>query len=263
MLSAEEGVYHLSALMCPVHRAKRLEEIRKRLNDSGNLRCIVISTSLVEAGVDLDFPCVYRALAGLDSIAQAAGRCNRNGLLPGLGKVVVFRSVDAPAPAEIVRLGDAFLEIADCYKDLISKPALDHYFRLRFGRGEDLDEKNILRAIAEQDRDGKFPFRTIADNFEMIKSAGEPLLIPYDDEARELLAALERAEHPGKLLRKLQPYGVTVYPWQMREFVKRGFVRAIGDARALDAAKEQMKNLYSEECGLNVDSDSELAELFG
>lgn len=89
LLAGEEGCYHLSALMCPKHRSVRLETIRGALK--AGQRCVIISTSLVEAGVDVDFPVVYRAEAGLDQIAQAAGRCNREGRL-SQGRVFVFRS---------------------------------------------------------------------------------------------------------------------------------------------------------------------------
>ncbi len=87
-IKGEDGCYHLSALMCPKHRSARLDTIRGALK--ARQRCIVVSTSLVEAGVDVDFPVVYRAEAGIDSIAQAAGRCNREGRLER-GEVFVFR----------------------------------------------------------------------------------------------------------------------------------------------------------------------------
>ena len=63
--------------MCPVHRFEMIQEIQKRLNSENRDKCIVVSTSLIEAGVDVDFPVVYRVMCGLDSIIQAAGRCNR------------------------------------------------------------------------------------------------------------------------------------------------------------------------------------------
>ncbi|MCF6179678.1 MAG: CRISPR-associated helicase Cas3', partial [Geopsychrobacter sp.] len=87
-LQTPEGAFHLSTNMYPEHRRRVLEQIRKQLKQS--MPCRVISTTLVEAGVDLDFPVVYRAMAGLDSIAQAAGRCNREGKMAGLGQVYVY-----------------------------------------------------------------------------------------------------------------------------------------------------------------------------
>jgi len=80
-----KGTYHLSALMCAQHRSDRIAEIKERLKENGPV--CVVSTQLVEAGVDFSFPTVYRAMAGLDSIAQAAGRCNREGELAAQGRI--------------------------------------------------------------------------------------------------------------------------------------------------------------------------------
>ena len=91
------GNFHLSTLMYPAHRKKILAEIRLRLRDG--LPCRVISTSLIEAGVDVDFPAVYRELAGLDSILQAAGRCNREGKRPPAESIVTIFLGEDPLPA--------------------------------------------------------------------------------------------------------------------------------------------------------------------
>ena len=88
LIRQEGGVFHLSALMCPAHRKEILKKIRWTLQ-KGDL-CRVVSTQLIEAGVDIDFPVVFRSIAGIDSIAQAAGRCNREGLLQGIGQVFIF-----------------------------------------------------------------------------------------------------------------------------------------------------------------------------
>ena len=92
-LTRDSSVHHLSALMCPAHRSRTLGEIKETLNRGAP--CRVVSTQLVEAGVDVDFPLVYRALGGLDSIVQAAGRCNREGRMD-LGNMIVFRAHSAP-----------------------------------------------------------------------------------------------------------------------------------------------------------------------
>src|SRR5207244_4445169 len=96
LLPESDANFHLSALMCPANRKQTLEVVKGRLLE--NLPARLISTQVVEAGVDIDFPCVYRTLAGIDSVAQAAGRCNRNGLLP-IGELHLFESEHQRAEA--------------------------------------------------------------------------------------------------------------------------------------------------------------------
>ena len=90
-LKDEEGVFHLSTRMYPLHRSKIFKKVKKRLQEG--LDCKVISTQLIKAGVDIDFPAVYREMAGIDSIAQAAGRCNREGKM-AYGTVYVFIPIE-------------------------------------------------------------------------------------------------------------------------------------------------------------------------
>jgi CRISPR-associated helicase Cas3 len=253
---AAAGAYHLSTLMCAEHRTKKLREIRKRLK-AGEV-CRLISTSLIEAGVDIDFPVVYRQTAGLDSVVQAAGRCNRSGLQKEPAPVYLFSSDQAehPSPAQTQRLGNMTLkELAPVYDDLLSEDALSAFFALRFSAGADLDVKHIRREIEENAKTLLFPFSSIAADFQMIQSAGEPLYIPFDETAAALLAQLPRTENPFFLLRRLQRYSVTIYANQRRALERSGSLQSCGGILYLDAAANQLKTLYTEEYGLEVDAD--------
>jgi CRISPR-associated endonuclease/helicase Cas3/CRISPR-associated endonuclease Cas3-HD len=126
-LSKSGKVYHLSAKMCPVHRRKILDEIRENLTKE--LDCRVISTQLIEAGVDVDFPVVYRAMTGIDSIAQAAGRCNREGKRPN-GEVFLFSSTEKHGKPtswqrKLTEIGEMVME---SHKDPLSLPAIEEFF---------------------------------------------------------------------------------------------------------------------------------------
>lgn len=255
------GVYHLSTLMCPKHREKVLRTVKKRLKDPAKPRCILIATSLVEAGVDIDFPVVYRALAGLDSVVQAAGRCNRGDLLGELGKVYVFvPKAKWKAPPDVERQGQQALMIANQHHDLFEKPALDAYYRQRFGLGEGLDKRKILRMIEEHRRDGLFAFEDIAASFEMIQSAGEPVIIPYDEEGRAVVERLKKPDTLLSALREAREYSVTVYPDQRDALEKKGVIVKIGDAWVLDISDQRLDLLYDKHCGLMVNGDPRLAE---
>ena len=192
---AREGCYHLSALMCPKHRSQRLEEIRERLNPEAPRRCIVVSTSLVEAGVDVDFPVVYRAEAGLDQIAQAAGRCNREGRL-SRGEVFVFRPAGRRVVGEQNRRATAAAGVFRRYDDPLALDAIEDFFREVYwsesaGAQDGLDKKQILDRLKERERDLLFPFEAIARDFRLIEDGMLPILIPFDDEARGLLKDAE------------------------------------------------------------------------
>jgi len=139
------GLVHLSTRQYAAHRKIILDMIRARLKDG--TPCRVIATSLVEAGVDLDFPRVWRAEAGLDQIAQAAGRCNREGRREIVESIVtIFSAPDFPPPAEIRGLTGDMKRMAGNHADLLSPPALQEYFEEVYWRkGPDgLDRKSIL-----------------------------------------------------------------------------------------------------------------------
>lgn len=194
---------HLSAAMCAQHRGQVIDGIKKRLQDGEPT--LVISTQLVECGVDFDFPVVYRALAGLDSIAQAAGRCNREGRLPGLGRVVVFLPPGPPLREDLGQAAECARRVlAGGPADPLAPERFTAFFReLYWQKGEGLDAKDILRLL----KDGKF--RSAAEAFRMIEEDGPPVLTLFGQGA-ELVDQLRREGPSRELLRRLQRYTVTV-----------------------------------------------------
>ena len=218
-----EPTLHLSAAMCGQHRADVIRDIRNRLaarrarSDVRPLR--VVSTQLVEAGVDIDFPVVYRALAGLDSIAQAAGRCNREGLLPAgeKGRMVVFVR-DVPAPLHALRSGVQATRSAlgDTRPATLDPALFERYFPLYYAGFKSRDERGIVEHL-RNNADLSFDFRSAADKFRLIDDEDQAsVIVPYesdDPKARSiapLIERLRRGDTDRWLLRALQRYVVSV-----------------------------------------------------
>ncbi len=205
------GVFHLSALMYPGHRGQKLAEIRGALG--AGRPSWVGSTQLVEAGVDLDFPEVWRALAGVDSLAQAAGRCNREGRLAGRGAPCLHAPgrPAAPRPAGPLRGAEETLRR---FPDPLEPAAVRHFFGLLFWQERDqLDQKHILDKLQAGAARAWFPFAEVAREFAVFASPGEAVLVCPDPALREeIVAGLRHAPHPGKYLRLAQPYTVQLYP---------------------------------------------------
>lgn len=248
LLPTDPANRHLSALMCPEHRSAVLGDprdpqpgtIRHALRHG--LPCRVVTTQLIEAGVDVDFPVVYRALAGLDSIAQAAGRCNREGLLtdatgqPRLGEVFVFNP-EQPIPAGFLRrTAESAAEILPRHADdPLSPAAVEDYFRLHYWRHEDqLDAKRILECFPPGNariwnREHLFllQFKDCAERFRFIESAYSAVIVPYGKRGRDLVAQLRGAFDPAEqrdLARRLQRYVVQIPEPVARAFLGRGLV---------------------------------------
>ena len=201
-----DGTFHLTTLMCAKHRSQKLDEIRGRLKNGEP--CRVIATSLIEAGVNVDFPLVMRAEAGLDSVAQAAGRCNREGKRPSENSFVccIFTSEEQwKAPPELAAQAAVMRLAADSFSDdLLSTQAVAAYFAELYQlKGSELDNKKILKMHNDAGQSLDFPFQTIADKFRMIESHMQPLIIPFDVDAENLISSLHHADHIGGLLRKL------------------------------------------------------------
>lgn len=233
--------FHLSALMCPAHRSQRLREIRERLEAGGDVR--VVSTQLVEAGVDLDFPVVYRALGGLDSMAQAAGRCNREGRLGDVGQLRVFRAPTTPpkgVPSTALAVAESLLE-ARPELDLFVPETFEEYFSLLYGvANRDVHDIQGLREALD--------FEAVARAFRMIEDDwSAPLIVPYD-EAEARLDALAATGPTRDALRGLQRYTVTV-PKALRErWLAAGFVERV--AKNVVALRGLYATAYDQRLGL-------------
>ena len=222
-LLPEDQTIHLSTNMCAAHRFQVLKKIKQRLHKNDLL--YVVSTSLVEAGVDLDFPMVYRALAGLDSIAQAAGRCNREGKLESLGQTVVFLPEEQPAYVlSSASLAENYLA-EEMLGDVFKPDTFLNYFRDRFFQlGEsNLDKENILGFLGGN---LDFSFRTAAERFRLIRDDWSlPLIVPFG-QAPELVDRLV-SFNARSLFRKLQRYTINVPRLLMWQLVDEGHVREL------------------------------------
>lgn len=219
------GTFHLSALMCGAHRSSKIEEIKDRL--AKGLPTRVISTQLVEAGVDVDFPVVYRAIAGLDSVAQAAGRCNREGRLR-MGRVIVFCPPSEPPVGHLrqaAQIGGRFLKSDD--KDLLSPDKFTRFFEeLYWLQADRLDVKGIMDDLAP-DGEFRFSFRSAAQNFKIIdEQKQESVLVSYGEGAK-LILLLEKIGPQRWLMRKLQRYVVNLPRYLHSRLVAEGAVRQV------------------------------------
>jgi len=213
------GTLHLSALMCGAHRKTVIDQIKARLKAKRDgldlLPLRVVSTQLVEAGVDIDFPVVYRALAGLDSIAQAAGRCNREGRLAAQGRVIVFVPPESPPVGHLRKAAQACIStLRGQQTDPLARALFATYFR-QFYSTVDLDGKKIVPMLKVEPKTLGVQFRSAADAFRLIDDKDSAMVVvryvEHSAEIEKLLGMLA-SEGPARwLMRKLQRYTVSIH----------------------------------------------------
>ncbi len=213
---------HLSTLLCPAHRSEVLREIRTRLADGQP--CRVVSTQVVEAGIDLDFEVVFRAEAPLDSIIQAAGRCNREGRHK-MGRVVVFRPPDDASPPGLYRSGRDIARVVRALPgfDPNDPKTLEQYFGLLFGMAVEPDE----RAIQQLRKNLDYP--KVAENFHMIDDDTCDVIVDYPDRDSVRIDRLvddlrERKRSAREILRELQPHMVSLYRREYDRYLNIRFI---------------------------------------
>ena len=227
----QEGSYHLSTLMYPAHRRAVLAEIRKRLKEG--LPCRVVSTSLIEAGVDVDFPAVYREMAGLDSILQAAGRCNREGKHRAEESIVTIFDGVSTAPQMLrVNIGAAKAVLLSGKDPNDPEMVMRYYREYRALAGDKLDKHNVVCAFEKGMQGRLFPFRTIAEEFRLIDDETKSVYIPLGEGA-EYVQRLLAGERSRQLFRSLGQYSVSVYEQHFRSLLGRGALEPLDENSAI------------------------------
>lgn len=247
-----EGTLHLSRLMCTAHIMDVIEEIKLRLKENKPVR--VISTQLIEAGVDIDFPVVFRAIAGLDSIAQCAGRCNREGKLNTENKLGMMK-VFVPSkgtPVGLMRKGsDTFKELISIGMQneniLLSPKAFQDYFRLFYSKIEQFDKPDIGSLLWKDAGQMKFQFATAARDFRLIDDKNAQTILVGYKQGSDLIQLLKRKGPEPWLMRKLQRYTVSVNEHNFKEIQKAGLVVELHGCWIQDYQK-----LYNQHSGFQL-----------
>ncbi|GAE28761.1 CRISPR-associated helicase/endonuclease Cas3 [Halalkalibacter hemicellulosilyticus] len=285
-------VFHLSTSMCAAHRKEKLEEIRKMLND--NTPFICVTTQLIEAGVDVSFKCVVRSLAGLDSIAQAAGRCNRHGENEVKNVYVIDHSEENLSELKEIEVGKGissnilarFNKKPDKYEGNLLLPKAMHEYFSQFYRKMDTslsyfvsevekDMTRLLMSLAQENSyvsyyqkkiGTRFPlllngsYLTAAKHFQVIDQNTTSVLVPYK-EGSGIIANLNSAElidDLSKELKKAQQYSVNLYPNELEQLKKENAI-----VMHLDGMMYELKEgWYSEEYGVDRNGEGEMSHLF-
>ncbi len=263
-LGNDDAHFHLSARMTPRHRMFVLDTVRQRLRRG--LPCRVVSTSLIECGVDISFPCVYRAQCGLDSVAQAAGRCNRSGELSS-GSLSVYTPEQplSPAQTDLYLRACFFGQVAEKHADIFAPAAVEDYFNALYGF-EDLDKERLLAMLREKNAafPHAFDFRWMDTRYHFIKEGMAPVIITHGtkdggdlaEQSHALVHRLETEYPPSRLtLRLLQGFSVQVYPYELER------LRAAGTLETLHGCFDVLRNGagYNPKLGLLVDDPTRQA----
>lgn len=245
-----EDTIHLSRLMCSAHILESIELIKNRLREEKPIR--VISTQLIEAGVDIDFPVVYRAIAGLDSIVQSSGRCNREGKLNKLGKLGLVKLFVPPGgtPIGLMRKGaDTFKEmvIVREKQSLLDPEAFIDYFRLFYSKIESFDKPDTEGLLIKDAVRMKFQFATASREFRLIDDKNSKTILVGYKEGNELIELFKSKGPEPWLMRKLQAYAVAVNERDFNEIRDAGLVIELNGCWI-----QNYQRLYNQHCGLQL-----------
>lgn len=267
-----DHVYHLSTLMCPAHRTTILDEVRERLREGERVLCI--STQLIEAGVDISFRAVVRAVAGLDSIAQAAGRCNRHGE-DHYGYVYLVNVSDENLKQlPEIRCGkevtlDNILNDPEYRARLLHPEAVKRFYQFYYHQLRQMNrmthprlQRELIELIDDNRKYKEYQktfmpamYKTLESHFQAIDSPTTTVLVPYD-RGQEIIAELNEEmtdlSRFSRLIREAQAYSINVYEQTLRELSQAGLVHELY-GRSILYLDEQA---YSLEFGLDTSGSS-------
>lgn len=244
-----EGTFHLSTLMYPRHRMEVLDTIRERLKR--NLTCRVVSTSLIEAGVDVDFPAVYRQMTGLDSLIQAAGRCNREGKRRPEESIVTYFEGEHPEPV-LQKMNVAVArEILRSGHDIGAPDTIQLYFsKWRLLVGDNLDKSNVVNRMRNGYQGCRLPFETVAEGFHMIDQNTKTVYIPLG-EAEPICQRIVSGVAGRQDYRQAGQYCVNVYEDHFCELVSSGDIHLIDENSGVLVNISQ----YDDKMGLSLKAE--------
>jgi CRISPR-associated endonuclease/helicase Cas3 len=252
-----EGTIHLSAAMCGEHRSQVIAGIRERMEKKVPTR--VVSTQLVEAGVDIDFPVVYRALSGLDSIAQAAGRCNREGKLDR-GKAVVFVPPKSSPPGTLRRAEQTTVSLlSGSTSDPMARELFSRYFEHFYVKADSLDKHGIQDLLTTDARELKIQFRTAAEKFRLIDDGESQAILVWYGDSQTLIGKLKKDGPERWLMRKLQRYSVNLPRRVVDKLVETGEVEEVWPGIFAQA----VSTLYDDDVGVTTDGSLTAEQLIG
>lgn len=244
----QEGItLHLSKMMCPAHISETIEQIKTALKDDDNEIIRVVSTQLIEAGVDIDFPIVFRQEAGLDSVLQAAGRCNREGKKKVCTTYVFSLAKEHNLPKGGIQNGNNARLSLDLSSDWFAPETMSSYFRQLYCRNDSFDRKDIKHYLYDVHN---MCFASAAEKFRLIEDAGETVVVCWKN-SMELVQKLLQNGPSYLLMKKISKYCVNIYQRDFEALCKMGVVTEKREGLfVVDYAQQ-----YDEHIGLRIDNN--------
>lgn len=242
-LSQDRMTFHLSRVMCSAHIKETIDAIKRALKEQGNTKIIVVATQLIEAGVDIDFPVVYRQEAGLDSVLQAAGRCNREGKLDK-GHTCVF-SLGSNPPGLISHATAALKNMINVDDWFAPETMIDYFYQL-FSRTDTFDKMHIASYLNDPT---SISYKTAAEKFKLIDDNGISVVVNYG-KSPQLVNELREEGISYSLMRQLGQYTISVHKQDFEKLSAGGFIEEITEGIYFIPDAKQ----YSNKVGLTLDN---------
>lgn len=244
----KEGLtIHLSRMMCPRHLSRNIKKLRDALADKNGNIVRVVATQLIEAGVDIDFPIVFRQEAGLDSILQAAGRCNREGQLKSGTTHVFSLAVEHGLYGSIKDANEARINMKNV-DDWFAPDSMTEFFRQLYCRKETFDKKQIKELLY---RPSELCFEEASKEFRLIEDIGKSVIISIE-ESMELIERLKREGISYSLIKELAQYSVSIHERDFRKLMSYGAIEEVGEGTGFFVVNDKVQ--YDENIGLRLDN---------